>query len=111
MSDQGSQLLSAGQVLAKKESPESWDWEKIKSENSTSVWKFVPVGCQHYNGLPESTIKVLKRSLKLALEPGVILAYDELVTLLARITCSVNLTRLGYQELQAIQTKMTFYSH
>jgi hypothetical protein len=38
---------------------------------------------------------VMKISLSQALNPGVILAYDELVTLLARISCSINSRPLG----------------
>ena len=95
VSDQGSQLLAAGLVLAKKESPESWDWERVKKENSASTWEFVPAGSQHHNGLPEAMVKALKRSLALALNSGVILAYNELVTLLARISCSINSRPLG----------------
>ena len=40
-------------------------------------------------------MKVLKKSLSLALHPGVVLSYPELVTLLARISCSVNSRPLG----------------
>ena len=82
VSDQGSQLLAAGVVLAKKESPEHWDWQRIKRENSTSSWVFIPVGSQHHYGLPESMVKVLKTTLDQAFNPGVILTYDEMVTLL-----------------------------
>ena len=38
----------------------------------------------------------MKRSLVHALNPGSVLAYDELVTLLARISCSINSRPLGY---------------
>ena len=40
-------------------------------------------------------MKVLKKSLSLALHTGVVLSYPELVTLLARISCSVNSRPLG----------------
>ena len=99
VSDQGSQLLAAGVILAKKESPEHWDWSRIKRENSTSSWVFVPVGSQHHNGLPESMVKVLKSTLAQALNPGVVLTYDELVTLLARISCSINSRPLGLSNI------------
>ena len=95
VSDRGSQLVSAGRILAAKESPESWDWARITSENSTSGWEFVPIGSQHRNGLPESTVKVLKKSLDHALHPGVILDYGEFITLLARISYSINQRPLG----------------
>ena len=95
VSDKGTQLVSAGRILAEKEAPGSWDWAKITSENAASSWLFVPIGSPHLNGLPEATVKVLKRSLSLALHPGVVLTYPELVTLLARISCSVNSRPLG----------------
>ena len=89
VSDRGSQLVSAGRVLAEKESlsesesPGKWNWQKITSSNSASTWQFVPIGSQHFNGLPEATVKVFKMSLSLALNPGVELNYPELITLLA----------------------------
>ena len=99
VTDQGSQLVAAGLVLAKKDSPENWDWSRIKRDNCTSTWIFVPVGSQHHNGLPESMVKVLKKSLSLSLNPGVVLSYEELVTLLARISCSINSRPLGLQNI------------
>ena len=95
VSDRGSQLVSAGIILAAKESPENWDWARVTKENATCSWEFVPVGSQHRNGLPEATVKVFKKSLAHALHPGVVLAYDELVTLLARISYSLNQRPLG----------------
>ena len=97
VSDRGSQLVSAGLVLAKRdgESPTDWNWEQITSKNQASNWQFVPIGSPHFNGLPESTVKVLKRTLKLSLHPGVILSYPELQTLLAKITYTVNSRPLG----------------
>ena len=55
----------------------------------------MPIGSQHINGLPEATVKVLKRSLKNALHPGVQLTYPELVTLLSKISYSINSRPLG----------------
>ena len=101
VSDRGSQLVSAGIVLAEKESqadkesPGKWNWQKITRDNSASTWQFVPVGSQHFNGLPEATVKVLKKSLSLALHPGVELNYPELITLLAKISYSINARPLG----------------
>ena len=101
VSDRGSQLVSAGKVLAEntskaeQESPGRWSWKEITAKNSASSWQFVPVGSQHFNGLPESTVKVLKKSLSLALHPGVELSYPELITLLAKISYSINARPLG----------------
>ena len=101
VSDRGTQLVSAGRILAEKaaiadnQTPDKWDWSRITRENAASTWHFVPIGSPHFNGLPEATIKVLKKSLSLALHPGVELSYPELVTLLARISYSVNSRPLG----------------
>ena len=88
-------LIAAGNIISKKKSPVNWDWKQIQRENSNTEWVFVPAGSQHYNGLPESMVKVMKTSLSQTLNPGVILQYVELVTLLARISCSMNSRPLG----------------
>ena len=101
VSDRGSQLVSAGRVLAErnaaadKDSVGQWDWARITRENKASNWNFVPIGSPHFNGLPEATVKVLKKTLSLALHPGVELSFPELVTLLAKISCTVNSRPLG----------------
>ena len=95
VSDRGSQLVRAGMVLAEKEKPANWKWEDVVKKNSTTSWEFVPVGSQHRNGLPESQVKVLKKSLNLAITPGTVLRYSELVTLLAKIAQAVNSRPLG----------------
>ena len=95
VSDRGSQLVRAGMVLANKEKPENWNWEQVVRANSASDWEFVPVGSQHRNGLPESMVKVLKKSLHHALPPGTILKYSELVTLLAKISHAINSRPIG----------------
>ena len=101
MSDRGTQLVSSGRVLADKDSkgdnstPISWDWNKITRDNAASNWTFVPIGSPHFNGLPEATIKVLKKTLSLALAPGVDLTYPEMVTLPAKISYTVNARPLG----------------
>jgi hypothetical protein len=91
VSDRGSQLVAAGIVIAEKDMPiNKLDWKEVTSKNSATDWTFVPVGGQHRNGISEATVKVMKKSLALALQPGVELTYAEVVTLLAKITYSVN---------------------
>ena len=91
VSDRGSQLVAAGIVVANKELPTNkLDWKKVVSQNYATNWTFVPVGAQHRNGISESTVKVMKKSLGLALNPGVEVTYAEMVTLLAKITYSIN---------------------
>ena len=92
VSDRGSQLVAGSVFVAEKDVPsKTLDWERVQSEFGTqTVWEFVPPGCQWQNGLCESMVKVLKKSLNHALSPGVILSYGELITLLARISHSIN---------------------
>ena len=90
-----SELLAAGEIISKMETPVGWNWDEVAKKNCNTTWVFVPAGSQHHNGLPESMVKALKKTLAQALNPGVILTYDELVTLLARISCSINSRPLG----------------
>ena len=91
VSDRGSQLVAAGIVIANKDLPvNKLDWQKVTSLNAATDWQFVPVGGQHRNGLSEATVKILKKSLSSAIHPSVGLTYSELVTLLAKITFSIN---------------------
>ena len=77
VSDKGSQLVAAGNLVAEKDLPSlKYDWKKIESLNPVTTWTFVPAKAQHRNGLAESTVKVMKRSLSLALGPGVELSYS-----------------------------------
>ena len=95
VSDCGSQLVAASNVLDQNKSPKMWDWKQVEQDNSSTSWLFVPVSSPHHNGLPESMVKALKKSLVQTLHPGIILTYDELVTLLARISSSINSRPLG----------------
>ena len=91
VSDRGSQLVAGGIVLAEKDLPcNKLDWKKVTSTNSASDWIFVPIGGQHRNGISEATVKVMKKSLSLALHPSTELTYAEVVTLLSKITYSIN---------------------
>ena len=91
VSDRGTQLVAAGVVIGNKDLPvNQLDWKKVTSTNCATDWIFVPIGAQHRNGLSEATVKVLKKSLALAIHPSSDLSYAELVTLLARISHSIN---------------------
>ena len=93
--DRGTQLVRGGIIMSEKETPRKWDWKEVVRQNSTTKWEFVPIGAAHRNGLAESTVKILKKSLRLALKPGIILKYSELITLLAKIAHSVNSRPIG----------------
>ena len=95
VSDRGTQLVKSGIVLAEKETPARWNWDEVVRTNSASTWEFVPIGAAHRNGLAESTVKILKRSLSLAFSPGTVLSYAELTTLLAKISSVINSRPLG----------------
>ena len=95
--DRGTQIVRGGIIMSEKETPRKWDWKEVVRQNSTTKWEFVPIGAAHRNGLAESTVKILKKSLKLALKPGVVLKYSELITLLAKIAHSINSRPIGLQ--------------
>ena len=91
VSDQGSQLMRSSIKVEEKDKPNNaFNWSSITSRDSKVRWTFVPAGGQHRNGIAEATVKVMKRSLNLALQKGEVLVYAELVTLLARIATSIN---------------------
>ena len=61
VSDAGSQLRKAGQILTKGD-PSRLDWERIRkgaAQNGT-LWRCVEPGCQWPNGLAEAAVKLLK---------------------------------------------------
>ena len=87
--------MKSGIIIAEKNSPAGWNWDKVVSKNAASSWSFVPVGAQHRNGLAEATVKILKQSLGHALPAGVILSFVELNTLCARIRYAINSRPLG----------------
>ena len=100
--DRGTQLVKSGIVLAEQDcSPRKWDWKEVVRRNSTTKWEFVPIGTAHRNGLAESTVKILKKSLRQALTPGVELQYSEMITLLAKISHSINSRPLGIGTVSA----------
>ena len=102
VSDKGSQLVRSSVKVEEKDKPSnSFNWSQIVNKDAKTRWIFVPAGGQHRNGLAESTVKVIKRSLNLALQKGQILAYAELVTLLARISTSVNSRPLSISRMSS----------
>ena len=108
--DRGTQLVKSGIVLAEKDSPRKWDWKEVVRKNKTVQWEFVPVGAAHRNGLAESTVKILKKSLRLAITPGVVLSYSEFTTLLARIAHAINSRPLGVSRVSGDSQQEDFLS-
>ena len=109
VTDRGTNLVKGAITLAEKEMPSNWNWSEVVKANSVCDWEFVPIGSQHRNGLAESTVKVLKKSLALALAPGVVLSFSELVTLLAQITHSINCRPLGLDRTSADSQQEEFF--
>ena len=68
----------------------------------------MPIGSAHRNGLAESTVKILKKSLRIALGSGVELKYSEMVTLLAKISNSINSRPLGIKRVGASSNQEDF---
>ena len=102
VSDRGSQLVAAGVTIANKDLPiNKLDWKQVTAVNCATNWTFVPIGGQHRNGLSEASVKVLKKSLSLAIHPSVELTYAELVTLLARISHSINSRPLSIRNVSS----------
>ena len=91
VSDSGSQLKKAGQLLAQ-DDPAGLDWDKIvnaAARNGTQ-WKCIAPGCQWRNGLAESAVKLVKSTLALTLASQSTLNYAELDTLFSRVANIVN---------------------
>ena len=63
-SDQGSQLIAAAKDIA--ELVKDWNWEPIQDWATTNKikWTLAPAEGQHQNGLSESLIKSVKRTMK-----------------------------------------------
>ena len=89
-SGRGTQLVAGSIVVANKDLPvNAFDWDRVTRDNMCSTWEFVPVGCQWRNQT-EAMVKVMKTALSKSLPSEKELKYSEMVTLLARVTFSVN---------------------
>ena len=101
VSDQGSQLVKAGKILAVQESDlDKLDWKKIEemTAKSGATWTFVEAGCQWRNGLVERQVKTLKTTLKNVLDFGQNLNIMELDTLFSSAAYIVNQRPLAVEQ-------------
>ena len=91
ISDQGSQMKSAAKDLTKE-----WDWSIVSNwVNSNKIkWTIVPAEGQHQNGLSESLVKSVKRSIELVIGEN-ILTFSELQLAFFEITNIINSRPLG----------------
>ena len=108
VSDKGSQLTSASQLVTwtERESPANWEWESIGEQGARqgTTWEFVPAGCQYRNGLAESRVKAVKTTLGHMMNSTLIgtkptLSYAELCTTLARAASIINDRPIGVRSL------------
>ena len=91
VSDAGTQLRKAGQVIEKGD-PAVLDWDRIRegAAKSGTKWKCVEPGCQWRNGLAEAAVKLVKSTLSLTMASQSTLNYAELDTLFSSIANIVN---------------------
>ena len=91
VSDAGSQLRKAGQVIEKGD-PAGLDWNRIVegAAKSGTEWKCVEPGCQWRNGLAEAAVKLVKNTLSLTMASQSSLNYAELDTLFSSVANIVN---------------------
>ena len=93
ISDQGSQMKAAAKELTK-----DWDWSKISewAGSQNIKWTVVPAEAQHQNGLSESLIKTVKRSIKHMIGDSV-LSFSELQLAFFTIADIINSRPVGIE--------------
>ena len=94
MSDQGSQLVAAAKDIA--DLVKDWDWEPIHSWAATQrmKWTVVPAEGQHQNGLSESLVKSVKRTVKQKVGPHTF-TFSQLQTIFFEVANIVNSRPIG----------------
>ena len=94
-SDRGSNLKKAATFL-EDEDPEKWGWDEISKSSAKKgiVWRFTPPGCQFRDGLAESRVKMMKKSM-VHLHSGGELNYAEFECVLAKAANVINDRPLG----------------
>ena len=94
ISDQGSQLKATSKEIA----PliEQWDWKPVHdwAASKKIKWTFVPAEGQHQNGLSESLIKSVKRSLQNRVTSNV-MNFSQLQMIMYEIANIINSRTLG----------------
>ena len=103
-SDKGSQLTSAGNMVAFG-TEETWSEIEQESAKQGTVWQFAPAGAQFRNGLSEARVKAVKKTLRLALSGTIIsgkptLHYAELQSVLSQAANIVNNRPLYVKEMR-----------
>ena len=94
-SDQGSQLIAAAKDIA--ELVANWDWQPIQqwAVNHQIKWTLAPAEGPHQNGLSESLIRSVKRTVKHKITNNNILTFAQLQTVLFEVANIVNSRPIG----------------
>ena len=94
ISDQGTQLIAASKDIASL--TKDWNWTTIAewASDNKMEWKFVPAEGQHMNGLSESLIRSVKRSLHHVIGENV-LTFSELQVAFFKIANIINSRPIG----------------
>ena len=97
ISDQGSQLMAASKDIA--ELTANWDWKPVNewAETSKIKWTVVPAEAHHMNGLSESLIRSVKRTIQHTIGENV-LTISELQLAFFEIANILNSRPLGIVE-------------
>ena len=94
ISDQGSQLIAIAKDTAN--TLNTWDWSNVKNWATTNKidWEFIPADSQHLNGLSESMIRSVKRSIKHVIGEN-ILSFSEIQLMMYEIANIINSRPIG----------------
>ena len=98
VSDAGSQMIKAGQVVEGGD-PMKLDWKRIceGAAKSGTDWKSVEPGCQWRNGLAEAAVKLVKSTMETTLASRTTLTYAELDTIFSSVANLVNMRPIAVQ--------------
>ena len=94
ISDQGTQLIAASKDVASL--TKDWNWTTVSqwASDNNMEWKFVPAEGQHMNGLSESLIRSVKRSIHHVIGDN-ILTFSELQVAFFEIANIINSRPIG----------------
>ena len=94
ISDQGSQLVAASKDIS--DLTKDWNWDSVSgwAGNNSIKWTVVPAEAHHHNGLSESMIRSVKRSLSHVVGDN-ILSFSELQLAMFEVANKINLRPIG----------------
>ena len=91
-SDEGSQLLAAAKEMDIVDLVDKWDWQPIKewAAGKQIIWTVAPAEGHHQNGLSESMIKSVKRTIKHKVTDNNVLTFGQLQTVMFEVADIIN---------------------